>query len=115
VQKRLDVRLLAPSESETGWDVFILDYNVDGPIGTVKYCYNILIVIFNLHIKYLRNHNQLVRFWSHVDRHIKRFSLPCGKQREWSQFYLLFGNNKQHQQKCSEKCRKYCLSRIIFI
>jgi len=40
VQKRLDVRLLAPSESETGWDVFILDYNVDGPIGTVKHCYN---------------------------------------------------------------------------
>lgn len=36
VQKRLDVRLLAPSENETGWDVFILDYNVDGPIGTVK-------------------------------------------------------------------------------
>ncbi|XP_029157570.1 gamma-tubulin complex component 3 [Nylanderia fulva] len=35
VQKRLDVRLLAPSESETGWDVFILDYNVDGPIGTI--------------------------------------------------------------------------------
>jgi gamma-tubulin complex component 3 len=37
VQKRLDVRLLAPSESETGWDVFILDYNIDGPIGTVKH------------------------------------------------------------------------------
>jgi len=37
VQKRLDVRLLAPSESETGWDVFILDYNVDGPIGTVRH------------------------------------------------------------------------------
>lgn len=37
VQKRLDVRLLAPSESETGWDVFILDYNVDGPIGTVNF------------------------------------------------------------------------------
>ncbi|XP_020297110.1 gamma-tubulin complex component 3 homolog isoform X2 [Pseudomyrmex gracilis] len=35
VQKRLDVRLLAPSENETGWDVFILDYNVDGPIGTI--------------------------------------------------------------------------------
>ncbi|XP_015587434.1 gamma-tubulin complex component 3 [Cephus cinctus] len=35
VQRRLDVRLLAPSESETGWDVFILDYNVDGPIGTI--------------------------------------------------------------------------------
>lgn len=33
---RLDVRLLAPSENETGWDVFILDYNVSGPIGTVR-------------------------------------------------------------------------------
>lgn len=36
VQRRLDVRLLTPSENETGWDVFILDYNVDGPIGTVS-------------------------------------------------------------------------------
>ncbi|KAJ8683568.1 hypothetical protein QAD02_019360 [Eretmocerus hayati] len=35
VQKRLDVRLLTPSENETGWDVFALDYNVDGPIGTI--------------------------------------------------------------------------------
>lgn len=33
--KRLDVRLLAPSENERGWDIFILDYNVGGPIGTV--------------------------------------------------------------------------------
>lgn len=37
VQRRLDVRLLDPSENETGWDVFYLDYNVDGPIGTVKH------------------------------------------------------------------------------
>ncbi|XP_066585040.1 gamma-tubulin complex component 3-like [Prorops nasuta] len=35
VQRRLDINLLAPSENETGWDVFILDYNVDGPIGTI--------------------------------------------------------------------------------
>ncbi|XP_046746973.1 gamma-tubulin complex component 3 isoform X2 [Diprion similis] len=35
VQRRLYVRSLAPSENETGWDVFILDYNVDGPIGTI--------------------------------------------------------------------------------
>ncbi|XP_053984214.1 gamma-tubulin complex component 3 homolog [Hylaeus volcanicus] len=35
VYRRLDVRLLAPSENEKGWDVFILDYNVDGPIGTI--------------------------------------------------------------------------------
>lgn len=36
VQRRLYVRSLAPSENETGWDVFVLDYNVDGPIGTVR-------------------------------------------------------------------------------
>ncbi|XP_076634245.1 gamma-tubulin complex component 3 [Colletes latitarsis] len=35
IYRRLDVRLLAPSENEKGWDVFILDYNVDGPIGTI--------------------------------------------------------------------------------
>lgn len=35
IYRRLDVRLLAPSENEKGWDVFILDYNVGGPIGTV--------------------------------------------------------------------------------
>ncbi|XP_012268384.2 gamma-tubulin complex component 3 isoform X2 [Athalia rosae] len=35
VQRRLYVESLAPSENETGWDVFILDYNVDGPIGTI--------------------------------------------------------------------------------
>lgn len=35
IHRRLDVRLLAPSENERGWDVFILDYNVGGPIGTV--------------------------------------------------------------------------------
>ncbi|XP_035723078.1 gamma-tubulin complex component 3 homolog [Vespa mandarinia] len=35
VQRRLDVRLLGPSDNETGWDIFILDYNVDGPIGTI--------------------------------------------------------------------------------
>ncbi|XP_076172653.1 gamma-tubulin complex component 3 isoform X2 [Ptiloglossa arizonensis] len=35
IYRRLDVRLLAPSENEKGWDVFILDYNVGGPIGTI--------------------------------------------------------------------------------
>ncbi|XP_014213492.1 gamma-tubulin complex component 3 [Copidosoma floridanum] len=35
VQKRLDIQLMVPSENETGWDVFALDYNVDGPIGTI--------------------------------------------------------------------------------
>ncbi|XP_076246301.1 gamma-tubulin complex component 3 isoform X2 [Calliopsis andreniformis] len=35
IHRRLDVRLLPPSENERGWDVFILDYNVGGPIGTI--------------------------------------------------------------------------------
>ena len=48
MQKYLDVRLLAPSENETEWDVFILGYNVDGSsIKTV----NTLIAIFNLYVK----------------------------------------------------------------
>ncbi|XP_076666493.1 gamma-tubulin complex component 3 isoform X4 [Andrena cerasifolii] len=38
IHRRLDVRLLAPSENERGWDVFILDYNVGEPIGTVIEC-----------------------------------------------------------------------------
>ncbi|ESO86326.1 hypothetical protein LOTGIDRAFT_167139 [Lottia gigantea] len=33
--KRLDVRLLEVSPGDTGWDVFSLDYHVDGPIRTV--------------------------------------------------------------------------------
>ncbi|KAL3847372.1 hypothetical protein ACJMK2_018287 [Sinanodonta woodiana] len=32
---RLDVRLLEVSPGDTGWDVFSLDYRVDGPIRTV--------------------------------------------------------------------------------
>ncbi len=33
---RLDVRLLEVSPGDTGWDVFSLDYHVDGPIRTVR-------------------------------------------------------------------------------
>ncbi|KAJ8309894.1 hypothetical protein KUTeg_011759 [Tegillarca granosa] len=35
ILKRLDVRLLEVSPGDTGWDVFSLDYHVDGPIRTV--------------------------------------------------------------------------------
>ncbi|XP_002741319.2 gamma-tubulin complex component 3 homolog, partial [Saccoglossus kowalevskii] len=35
ILKRLDVRLLEVSPGDCGWDVFSLDYHVDGPIGTV--------------------------------------------------------------------------------
>ncbi|MPC17584.1 Gamma-tubulin complex component 3 [Portunus trituberculatus] len=34
ILKRLDVRLLEISPGDLGWDVFSLDYHVDGPIGT---------------------------------------------------------------------------------
>lgn len=32
---RISVKLLEPSEDETGWDIFSMDYNVDGPLDTV--------------------------------------------------------------------------------
>ncbi|KAK3095374.1 hypothetical protein FSP39_013926 [Pinctada imbricata] len=35
ILKRLDVRLLEVSPGDAGWDVFSLDYHVDGPIRTV--------------------------------------------------------------------------------
>ncbi|XP_065841235.1 gamma-tubulin complex component 3 homolog [Oscarella lobularis] len=35
ILERLDVRLLELSAGDTGWDVFSLDYHVDGPIQTV--------------------------------------------------------------------------------
>jgi len=36
ILNRLDVRFLELSPGDTGWDVFTLDYHVDGPIGTVS-------------------------------------------------------------------------------
>ncbi|XP_077987696.1 gamma-tubulin complex component 3 homolog [Glandiceps talaboti] len=35
ILRRLDVRLLEVSPGDCGWDVFSLDYHVDGPISTV--------------------------------------------------------------------------------
>ena len=35
VLKRLDVRISEPSLGDSGWDVFSLDYKVDGPLGTI--------------------------------------------------------------------------------
>ena len=36
VLKRLDVRTSEPSQGDSGWDVFSLDYKVDGPLATVN-------------------------------------------------------------------------------
>lgn len=47
---------MAVSENDQGWDVFTLDYNVDGPIGTVNWftfpcmMYKIVIANFNSQI-----------------------------------------------------------------
>ncbi|XP_076356423.1 gamma-tubulin complex component 3 homolog isoform X1 [Tachypleus tridentatus] len=49
ILQRLDVRLLEASVGDTGWDVFSLDYHVDGPIGTVftPHCINAYLRLFN--------------------------------------------------------------------
>uniref|UniRef100_A0A3P8XIG1 Uncharacterized protein n=1 Tax=Esox lucius TaxID=8010 RepID=A0A3P8XIG1_ESOLU len=49
ILKRLDVRLLEVSPGDTGWDVFSLDYHVEGPIATVftRECMNHYLRVFN--------------------------------------------------------------------
>lgn len=49
ILKRLDVRLLEVSPGDKGWDVFSLEYHVDGPIRTVftPQCMMSLLRIFN--------------------------------------------------------------------
>ncbi|KAF2358867.1 Gamma-tubulin complex component protein [Trinorchestia longiramus] len=47
--RRLDVKLLQVAQGDTGWDVFSLDYHVDGPIGTVltAECMQQYLMLFN--------------------------------------------------------------------
>ncbi|KAL7983861.1 hypothetical protein Chor_000737, partial [Crotalus horridus] len=49
ILKRLDVRLLEVSPGDTGWDVFSLDYHVDGPIATMftRECMSHYLRVFN--------------------------------------------------------------------
>ncbi|KAK7073089.1 Gamma-tubulin complex component 3 [Halocaridina rubra] len=49
ILKRLDVRLLEISAGDIGWDIFTLDYHVDGPIGTVftADCMRQYLMLFN--------------------------------------------------------------------
>ncbi|XP_031414528.1 gamma-tubulin complex component 3 [Clupea harengus] len=49
ILKRLDVRLLEVSPGDTGWDVFSLDYHVEGPIATVftRECMGHYLRVFN--------------------------------------------------------------------
>lgn len=50
ILKRLDVRLLEVSPGDIGWDVFSLDYRVDGPIKTVStlFCVNVSFLVILL-------------------------------------------------------------------
>lgn len=48
ILQRLDVRLLEHSPGDTGWDIFSMDYNMDGPIGTVfSSCTLSYLMLFN--------------------------------------------------------------------
>lgn len=60
VQRRLGVRCLSAAENETGWEIFVLDYNVDGPIGTV--------MIINSAI-FVTVEPNLIRFEQFWDKH----------------------------------------------
>lgn len=48
ILERLDVRLLEHSPGDTGWDIFSMDYHMDGPIGTVfSSCSLSYLMLFN--------------------------------------------------------------------
>jgi gamma-tubulin complex component 3 len=63
--KRLDVRLLDISPGDSGWDVFSLDYHVDGPISTVFTPETMLqyLRIFNFLWRAKRMEFTLARLW----------------------------------------------------
>ncbi|KAJ1520792.1 hypothetical protein ONE63_003886 [Megalurothrips usitatus] len=48
ILQRLDVRLLEHSPGDSGWDIFSVDYHMDGPIGTVfSSCTLSYLMLFN--------------------------------------------------------------------
>ncbi|XP_078259128.1 gamma-tubulin complex component 3 isoform X2 [Rhinoraja longicauda] len=65
ILKRLDVRLLEISAGDTGWDVFSLDYHVDGPIATVftRECMNNYLRVFNFLWRAKRMEYVLTDIW----------------------------------------------------
>lgn len=62
---RLDVRLLELSPGDTGWDVFSLDYHVDGPISTVftPQCKILYLRVFNFLWRAKRMEYILTQVW----------------------------------------------------
>ncbi|EDO33629.1 predicted protein [Nematostella vectensis] len=65
ILKRLDCRLLEVSPGDTGWDVFSLDYHVDGPISTVftSECMIHYLRIFNFLWRAKRMEYSLTGIW----------------------------------------------------
>ncbi|KAJ8255425.1 hypothetical protein GJAV_G00204740 [Gymnothorax javanicus] len=65
ILKRLDVRLLEVSAGDTGWDVFSLDYHVDGPIATVftRECMSHYLRVFNFLWRAKRMEYTLTDIW----------------------------------------------------
>ncbi|XP_030636105.1 gamma-tubulin complex component 3 [Chanos chanos] len=65
ILKRLDVRLLEVSPGDTGWDVFSLDYHVEGPIATVftRECMAQYLRVFNFLWRAKRMEYTLTDIW----------------------------------------------------
>uniref|UniRef100_A0A0B6YQK0 Uncharacterized protein n=1 Tax=Arion vulgaris TaxID=1028688 RepID=A0A0B6YQK0_9EUPU len=65
ILKRLDVRLLDVSTGDTGWDVFSLEYRVDGPIRTVftQECKIMYLRVFNFMWRAKRMEYVLAQIW----------------------------------------------------
>ncbi|CAJ1087474.1 gamma-tubulin complex component 3 [Xyrichtys novacula] len=65
ILKRLDVRLLEVTPGDTGWDVFSLDYHVDGPIATVftRECMVHYLRVFNFLWRAKRMEYTLTDIW----------------------------------------------------
>ncbi|XP_061548535.1 gamma-tubulin complex component 3 isoform X2 [Phycodurus eques] len=65
ILKRLDVRLLEVSPGDTGWDVFSLDYHVDGPLTTVftRECMGHYLRVFNFLWRAKRMEYTLTDIW----------------------------------------------------
>ncbi|XP_075910838.1 gamma-tubulin complex component 3 [Petromyzon marinus] len=65
ILNRVDVRLLEVSPGDTGWDVFSLDYHVDGPIATVftQECMMQYLRVFNFLWRAKRMEYSLTDIW----------------------------------------------------
>ncbi|KAH9512398.1 Gamma-tubulin complex component 3 [Bulinus truncatus] len=65
ILRRLDVRLLEVSPGDTGWDVFSLEYRVDGPIRTVftPECKIMYLRVFNFMWRAKRMEYVLAQIW----------------------------------------------------